>query len=131
METKKRIAIIKKEGMTMKMEYSYLTDVEFEKSLAEVSKKMNVSPDSILTYTLGTQEEMEDGMMYFCPRCGEYNEYGYEPELHLYYRTEGDVSGPAGYFKDVQVNCTSCDDTFRLTNQKMEDEAQALSAALK
>lgn len=129
MEAKKRIAMVKKDGVMMKLEYKFLTDEEFEKCLDELSKKTNVDVGSIITYDLGTRDDVEEGTMYFCPKCGEYNEFGHEPNVREFYQKDPETGKlkPAGYHKNLTLECYSCDETFEIYTEQFEKESEKLT----
>jgi hypothetical protein len=129
MEKKKRVAVCQKGGIVMRVDYNFVTDEEFQKSLAEWATNINVDVDNIITYTLGDEDEMEEGNAYFCPRCGYYNKYGYEPNISLYYQ-EDKLTGeskPTGYFKTLDIECEHCDVTFHIQTDKFNEDTKDLN----
>lgn len=129
---KQRIAIYTKKGITTRIEYNPITDEQFEKNLTNISTSKGIEKDSILTYTLGDEDEMENGNLYFCPRCGHHNEYAYEPDLRMFYAKdkETDELKEAGYYKFVTIDCSGCDETFEIHSKKMDEDAQKFTKSI-
>lgn len=126
---KKRAAIYKSGSMTMRFDYPFITDEDLEKSLKEFADKLNAEPDSILVYTLGDEDEEENGVLYFCPKCGAYNEYGYDPSMRMFYRRdkEGEQPKEAGYFKNNIIDCTNCNEVFEIHTDKYTEQAEEMT----
>lgn len=128
MDKKKRIAIAKKNGLTMKLEFEYVTDQEFEDALKKHEELTKMPAEDFITYTLGAEDEMNEGTLYFCPRCGEYNEYGFEPNVTPYYNSADKKL--AGFFKRVDIECMNCDENYEIHNSRFDEDMKKMNEKL-
>lgn len=131
METKKRVALLKKGEITTRLDYTYLTDEAFDRSVQDIANRWGVHPEHVLTYTLGNEDETNEGNCYFCPRCGHYNEWGHEPHTRQYYRHNPETgrSEPAGYFKSLTLECDQCEETFEIQTDTWDEEGKRMTKA--
>lgn len=129
MDKKKRIVIMKLEGISIRFDYTFLDDIEFQASLEELSRVYKIDKGSILTYTLGTEEETENGVVHFCPRCGTYNEHGFSPEVDTYYAIDKETEQlkPAGLYKTLNIDCLNCNDIFNISTEQFQEESAKLT----
>ena len=131
-EKKKRIVMFKVDGTFIRFDYTYIDDDEFEASLEGLASKYKINKDSIFTFTLGTQEQTEDGIVHFCPKCGSHYEYGFEPSVNMYYSIdkESNELKPAGYYKTLNIDCYTCGEVFNISTDKFEEESDKLTQDL-
>lgn len=132
---KKRIAVIHTKGTMVKFNFDYLTEAEFEKSLDEIAEKYNYVKEDIMRYTLGTKEEMEDGNLYFCPKCGNYESSGFKPAIRLLTvlkpnETEGTSMETVAYEKYLEINCFHCESEFEIATEQFLEESEQLTKEL-
>jgi hypothetical protein len=105
-----------------------MTDDEFEESLKEWAAKTGADYDSILTYAIGTEDEEAEGHLYFCPRCGAFEEYGHEPNTRMMYRkAENGELKEAGYFTSNHIDCSNCNNIFEIHSDKYQETDSALN----
>lgn len=127
---KQRIAIVQKDGISMRLSYDFVTDAQFDTSLKELAEKMKYPYEHIVQYTLGDEEETQEGTLYFCPKCGYHNDGGYEPDVRMYYRQDSEgKSQPAGYFKTLNIDCTECDTVFEVRTEQFDADVEELNKA--
>lgn len=126
---KKRIAMFKNHGVSMRLQFDYIDDETFDKALERLALNASIPVKNIFTFTLGDQEEMENGNCYFCPRCGTYNEFAYEPEVHRTYRVNHETKElqEAGYHKSLEIHCNDCDEVWYLGADHFRDDEERLN----
>lgn len=131
-EPRKRIVVIKNSGLRVRYAFGYISDAELEEVLDQLVKEFSYDKKAMTIYTLGDEDADEEGTVWFCPNCGEYNEYGYEPETHLLYATDehGQIT-PAHYYKEIVIDCIDCERTTNIHTEQFEEDVQDLNKLLK
>ena len=127
-EKKKWVALFGTGTMTVRFDYGFKTEEEVQQSLQEWATKMGYNKDNVILYAIGNEEEERDVHLYFCPRCGSYNEYGMEPVTRMMYRqNEGGRLQEAGYYTSNAIDCTNCDNNFEVLHEKYREEDEKLN----
>lgn len=130
-DKKRRVALYQKKGVQARLEYPYITDDEFDKSIKELAAKMGIDPASVVTYTLGTKDEMEEGTLYFCPRCGTKHHDGIEPTTSMFLKQGKDgAMTTAGYYKMLVMDSYCCNEEFEIHTDKWAEESEKLNKDL-
>lgn len=127
-EFKKRRIIFQFETLKMTFDTPYISDEACEKLVKMQAELHKMPAEHVLVYNLGTEDQDEDGTMFFCPKCGNYNEYGWDPTVNMFYRRtkEGGELTKAGYYKYVPIDCDNCG-SFEVNCDKFEKEMDKMN----
>lgn len=131
-EKRKRKIITQIDTLTSTVSTDYITDEECKKMVKQYATAYKISEKQIFVFDLGTEEEVENGTMFFCPKCGSYNQYGWDPQVNQFYTQpkDGGPAVPTGYYKYVSIDCDDCG-TFELSCDKFNEEMEKLSKEFK
>ncbi|MEX3625330.1 hypothetical protein [Viridibacillus arvi] len=120
---KKRIAIYKKYGITVQLDLDFQTEEELFRKLDDIAIHAGILPGNISVFTLGTKEQMNEGYVYFCPRCGKYHPEGIKPIWELLYQKDDDEDlVEAGQYKVLTIDCQHCVDEFYINSKTFQNE---------
>lgn len=127
-EMRKRKIIFNFDSMKMTLDTSYISDEACEKMVKKHATAYNISTKQAFVYDLGTEEQEENGTLFFCPKCGHYNEFGWDPTVNMFYKRskEGGNMEPAGYYKYVPVDCDDCG-TFEVNCKEFENQMKEMN----
>lgn len=127
-ENRKRRIIFNFDNVCMTLETDYISEEECKKMVEKHAATYKVSTKRAFVFHLGTKDEDENGTLFFCPQCGQYNEYGWDPQVNQFYTQpkEGGATKPAGYYKYVPIDCDNCG-VFEVVRDDFEQQMKTLS----
>lgn len=130
-ESRKRRIIFNFDTFRMTLDTDYISDEMLDKTVEKHSTAYNVHPKRAIVFDLGTQEQDENGTLFFCPQCGQYNQFGWDPRVNQVYKRpkEGGAMVLDGYYKYVPVDCDSCG-VFEVVRDDFERQMKILNGKL-